>query len=128
MVFRQQQGLHLIADQPGADVPGDVLAAPVVKQAVQVQEDVWLLGMKIGDVPIPQLLGAVDPVCIRCSSTLKDLAPAWAITVHSSFVLPNGHMRDVNRRGARLQGQSQVPAAGIGVFGRPDQRDDGRRL
>jgi len=48
------QGLHLIADQPGADVPGDVLAAPMVEQAVQVQEDVWLPGMKIGDVPVPQ--------------------------------------------------------------------------
>ena len=29
------QGLHLIADQPGTDAPGDVFAAPMVEQAVQ---------------------------------------------------------------------------------------------
>jgi len=32
------QGLHLIAAQAGADVPGDVFAAPVVEQAVQYKK------------------------------------------------------------------------------------------
>ena len=98
------QGLHLIADQPGADVPGDVLATPMIEQAVQVQEDIWLPGMKIGDVPVPQLIGTVDPVCIRCSPTLRDLPPAWTIAVQRPFVLPNGHVRDISGCGACLQG------------------------
>jgi len=124
------QGLHLIADQLGADAPGDVFAAPMIEQTVQVQEDAWLPSMQIGDVPIPQLVGAVDPVCVGCGPipTLDGLPPAWAIAVQRSFVLPNGHMRHIRRYGACMQGQSQFPTTGIGVFRRLDQRDDSRSL
>jgi hypothetical protein len=44
------QGLDLGADQVRADAPGDVLAAPMIEQAVQVAEDMGLAGMQVGDI------------------------------------------------------------------------------
>ena len=59
------QRLHAGARQLGPDEPSDVFAAPVIEQAIEIEEDAALQRMEIGDIPVPELVGAVHPVRIR---------------------------------------------------------------
>ena len=80
----------MVAGERVLDEPGDDLATEMVEQAIQVQKDMRLGRGEPGDIAIPELIGAGDPVGVRGAQVPRvDLPTARAIAVQRNLVAPD---------------------------------------
>ena len=121
------EGLPVVTGESVADEPGHDLAAEVVDQTVQVEKDMRLGRGQPGDIAVPELIGAGDPVRVRdAQGPGVDLSAARTVALQRDLIAPDTDGRHRNRRDSMGQTGRQLATTLVGMLRRADHADHRR--